>query len=71
VALAVCGEDTARKLSRKSEIAGAFPYMRGRRLALGRSFAGGHLILDTIILARIVDHPARHRQTVAVALATC
>jgi hypothetical protein len=39
-------EDTVRKLSRKSELAAAFRYMRARRTALGRCFDDGRLALD-------------------------
>jgi transposase len=45
-ALAAWADDTARKLSRKSELAAAFRYMRGRRIALGRCFEDGRLALD-------------------------
>jgi hypothetical protein len=34
------------KLSRKSELAAAFRYMRGRWAALGRCFDDGRLVLD-------------------------
>jgi hypothetical protein len=45
-ALAEWADETARKLSRKSELAAAFRYMRGRRPALGRCFDDGRLALD-------------------------
>jgi transposase len=45
-ALAVWADETARKLSRKSELAAAFRYMRGRHPALGRCFDDGRLALD-------------------------
>jgi transposase len=45
-ALAAWADDTARKLSRKSELAAAFRYMRGRRAALARCFDDGRLALD-------------------------
>jgi len=45
-ALAVWADATARKLSRKSELAGAFPYMRARWTALTRCFDDGRLALD-------------------------
>jgi transposase len=45
-ALAEWADATVRKLSRKSELAAAFRYMRGRRLALGRCFDDGRLALD-------------------------
>ena len=41
--LATWADEIARKLFRKSELAGAFRYMRARRLALGRCFDGGRL----------------------------
>jgi transposase len=44
--LAAWAEDTVRKLSRKSELAAAFRYMRARRTALGRCFDDGRLALD-------------------------
>ena len=45
-ALAAWADETARKLSRKSELAAAFRYMRGRRAALVRCFDDGRLALD-------------------------
>jgi transposase len=45
-ALAAWADETARKLSRKSELAAAFRYMRGRRAALSRCFDDGRLALD-------------------------
>ena len=45
-ALAEWADETVRKLSRKSELAAAFRYMRARRPALGRCFDDGRLALD-------------------------
>src|SRR5438132_4621287 len=45
-ALASWAEETVRKLSRKSELAAAFRYMRGRWPALVRCFDDGRLALD-------------------------
>ena len=45
-ALAEWADETVRKLSRKSELAAAFRYMRARRSALGRCFDDGRLALD-------------------------
>jgi transposase len=45
-ALAAWADETVRRLSRKSELATAFRYMRGRRTALGRCFDDGRLALD-------------------------
>src|SRR4051812_2056801 len=45
-ALWAWAEETARKLSRKSELAAAFRYMRSRWTALTRCFDNGHLALD-------------------------
>ena len=45
-ALAEWADDTVRKLSRKSDLAAAFRYMRSRRTALGRCFDDGRLALD-------------------------
>ena len=45
-ALASWTEETVRKLSRKSELAAAFRYMRGRWAALIRCFEDGRLALD-------------------------
>src|SRR6266404_4308969 len=45
-ALAAWAEETVRKLSRKSELAAAFRYMRARWTALGRCFDDGRLALD-------------------------
>src|SRR6185312_10940591 len=45
-ALASWAEETVRKLSRKSELAAAFRYMRGRWAALVRCFDDGRLALD-------------------------
>src|SRR5205823_722657 len=45
-ALAVWADETVRKLSRKSELAAAFRYMRGRWAALIRCFDDGRLALD-------------------------
>jgi transposase len=45
-ALAVWADATAGKLSRKSELAGAFRYMRARWTALTRCFDDGRLALD-------------------------
>src|SRR5260370_38671338 len=45
-ALAAWAEDTVRKLSRKSELAAAFRYMRTRWTPLGRCFDNGRLALD-------------------------
>lgn len=45
-ALQAWAEETARKLSRKSELAAAFRYMRSRWTALTRCFDDGRLALD-------------------------
>jgi transposase len=45
-ALRAWAEETARKLSRKSELAAAFRYMRARWAALTRCFEDGRLALD-------------------------
>jgi transposase len=45
-ALAAWADETVRKLSRKSELAAAFRYMRGRWAALVRCFDDGRLALD-------------------------
>ena len=45
-ALAEWADETVRKLSRKSELAAAFRYMRARRPALARCFDDGRLALD-------------------------
>jgi transposase len=45
-ALAVWADETRRKLSRKSELAAAFRYMRARWTALIRCFDDGRLALD-------------------------
>jgi transposase len=45
-ALATWSDETVRKLSRKSELAAAFRYMRGRWVALIRCFDDGRLALD-------------------------
>jgi transposase len=45
-ALAAWAEETVRKLSRKSELAAAFRYMRARWAALVRCFDDGRLALD-------------------------
>jgi transposase len=45
-ALRAWAEETARKLSRKSELAAAFRYMRARWTALVRCFDDGRLALD-------------------------
>ncbi len=45
-ALATWADDTVRKLSRKSELTGAFRYMRARWTALTRCFDDGRLALD-------------------------
>jgi transposase len=45
-ALAAWADETVRKLSRKSELAAAFRYMRGRWSALVRCFDDGRLALD-------------------------
>jgi transposase len=45
-ALAAWADQTARQLSRKSELAQAFRYMRARWTALGRCFDDGRLALD-------------------------
>src|SRR6202030_4615144 len=45
-ALAAWAEETVRKLSRKSELAQAFRYMRARWAALVRCFDDGRLALD-------------------------
>ena len=45
-ALLSWSDETVRKLSRKSELAAAFRYMRGRWAALIRCFDDGHLALD-------------------------
>jgi transposase len=45
-ALAAWADETSRKLSRKSELAAAFRYMRGRWPALVRCFDDGRLALD-------------------------
>jgi hypothetical protein len=39
-------DETVAKLSRKSELAAAFAYMRGCRTACGRCFDDGRLALD-------------------------
>lgn len=44
--LAAWADETRRKLSRKSELAAAFRYMRARWTALGRCFDDGRLALD-------------------------
>jgi transposase len=46
LALADWADETVRKLSRKSDLAAAFRYMRARRPALGRCFDDGRLALD-------------------------
>jgi transposase len=45
-ALAEWADETARKLSRKSELAAAIRYMRARHTALGRCIDDGRLALD-------------------------
>jgi transposase len=45
-ALAAWADETGRKLSRKSELAAAFRYMRARWVALVRCFDDGRLALD-------------------------
>ena len=45
-ALAAWADETRRKLSRKSELAAAFRYMRARWAALTRCFDDGRLALD-------------------------
>ena len=45
-ALAAWADETVRKLSRKSELAAAFRYMRARWAALVRCFDDGRLALD-------------------------
>ena len=45
-ALATWADNTVRQLSRKSELAQAFRYMRARWTALVRCFDDGHLALD-------------------------
>ncbi|MBV9015394.1 MAG: IS66 family transposase [Alphaproteobacteria bacterium] len=45
-ALAAWADETRRKLSRKSELAAAFRYMRTRWAALSRCFDDGRLALD-------------------------
>src|SRR5207237_9466806 len=45
-ALAAWADETLRKLSRKSELAAGFRYMRGRWAALIRCFDDGRLALD-------------------------
>jgi hypothetical protein len=50
--LAAWADQTARQLSRKSELAQAFRYMRARWTALGRCFDDGRLALD--------NNPAEH-----------
>ena len=45
-ALAAWADETVRKLSRKSELAGAFRYMRARWTALTGCFDDGRLALD-------------------------
>jgi len=45
-ALTAWADQTERKLSRKSELAAAFRYMRGRWTALSRCFDDGRLALD-------------------------
>src|SRR2546421_120317 len=45
-ALAACADSTVRQLSRKSELARAFRYMRARWTALVRCFDDGRLALD-------------------------
>jgi hypothetical protein len=44
--LATWADNTVRQLSRKSELAQAFRYMRARWTALVRCFDDGHLALD-------------------------
>jgi len=44
--LAAWADETRRKLSRKSELAAAFRYMRARWIALNRCFDDGRLALD-------------------------
>ena len=50
-ALAEWADETVGKLSRKSELAAAFRYMRGRWPALVRCFNDGRLALDKLSLA--------------------
>ena len=45
-AIAAWADETVRRLSRKSELAGAFRYMRARWTALNRCFDDGRLALD-------------------------
>ena len=51
-ALAAWAEETVRKLSRKSELAAAFRYMRARWAALVRCFDDGRLALDNNLAER-------------------
>ena len=53
-ALAVWADATARRLSRKSELAGAFRYMRARWTALNRCFDDGRLALDNNAAERVL-----------------
>src|SRR5438270_9325854 len=55
-ALAAWAETTVRQLSRKSELAAAFRYMRARWTALVRCFDDGRLALD-----KVLEHP-RHSE---------
>ena len=50
-ALAAWAEQTLRQLSRKSELAQAFRYMRARWTALVRCFEDGRLALDNFSTA--------------------
>jgi transposase len=53
-ALRAWAEETARKLSRKSELAAAFRYMRARWAALVRCFDDGRLALDNNPAERVL-----------------
>ena len=63
-ALAAWADETVRKLSRKSELAAAFRYMRARWTALIRCFDDGRLALDNIRpSARCAASPSAARIT--------
>ena len=64
-ALAAWADEVARKLSRKSELAGAFRYMRARRPALGRCFDDGRLALDNNPAERAVRCVAIGRRIIS------
>lgn len=68
-ALAVWADATARKLSRKSELAGAFRYMRARWTALTRCFDDGRLALDNNAAERALRGVAVGRSPVPMSVA--